>query len=162
MLFFLLVSLHHINAMQPENMHLGQILQIVYTTLTTTLCHQRLALLFEGKLIFFLPKNFIYCRVITFGRTFQWKAVEANAQVKYGSGVQAGQFNGYPLKIVVRQNVKRRSANPTTADTSDDDQSSQHSIPHIKGVSEGTARILGRHGIRVGHKPCGTLRQLLM
>ncbi len=38
----------------------------------------------------------------------------------------------------------------------------RRSMPYIKGVSEGTARILGRHGIQAGHKPCGTLRQLLM
>ncbi len=35
-------------------------------------------------------------------------------------------------------------------------------MPYIKGVSEGTARILRRQGIQVGHKPCGTLGQLLM
>ncbi len=68
------------------------------------------------------------------------------------------QLNGYP-RNVVRQYVKWRSANPTTAYTSQDDRPSRRSTPYIKCVSEGTARILSRYGI---HKPCGTLRQLLM
>ncbi len=71
------------------------------------------------------------------------------------------QLNGYP-RNVVRQYVKRRSANPMTEGTSQDDQPSRRSIPYIKGASKGTARILGRYGIQVGHKPCGTLLQLLM
>ncbi len=71
------------------------------------------------------------------------------------------QLNGY-TRNVVRQYVKRRPANPTTANTSQNDQSSRCSMPYIKGVLVCTARILGRHRIQVGCKPCKTLRQLLM
>ncbi len=56
------------------------------------------------------------------------------------------QLNGYP-RNVVRQYVKRRSVCRTTADTSQDDRSSRRSISYVKGVSEGTTRILSRYGI---------------
>ncbi len=38
----------------------------------------------------------------------------------------------------------------------------RRSILYIKGSAEETESILCRFGIHVGHKPCGTLRQLLM
>ncbi len=63
---------------------------------------------------------------------------------------------------MVRQYVKWVSANPTTADTSQDDQPSRCSIPYIKYVSECRAKVLSRHGTQVGHKLRETLRQLLM
>ncbi len=103
---------------------------------------------------------------ISFTRTL-WDRVEAHCNSETAKHKERKhlynvfQLNGYP-RNVVRQYVKRRSANPTTADTSQDDRPSLRSIPYIKGVSEGTARILSRYGIQVGHKPCGTLQQLLM
>ncbi len=64
------------------------------------------------------------------------------------------QLNGNPRNNV-GQNVKRRSANHTTANTWQNDLFSGSSIPYRKGVLEGATGILGRHGLQVGHKTCG-------
>ena len=76
--------------------------------------------------------------------------------------IQSFRMNGYPIHFVKR--CLKRYRQPNALPPSSDDQGSRNIIvvlPYIKSISEIASHLLGKHGIRVAHKPVTSIRQVV-
>ena len=98
----------------------------------------------------------LFSRIHTHCSTFDSQVAER----KYLFGVF--QSNGYPRSFIKRCLRKRRLEVPLTQSLEHGGSNERMTVlPYINGVSEVTARILHRYGIKTAHKPVASLRTML-